>query len=103
MPFSVRGCGRFQELIRFARESPQTNKGIRSLAVTLRQPEIGEIHLYLTLLIMLVVTSCLMLLICCGNVAGLLFARAAQAARDYGSHGRMPVDSVEAVLTESRI
>lgn len=60
--------------LRLAKEFPQTNKGVRSRALTLQQWEIGDIRPYLTL--MLAVTSCLML-ICCGNVAGLLFARAA--------------------------
>ena len=60
--------------LRLAKEFPQTNQGVRARAVTLRQSEIGEVRPYLTL--MLAVTSCLML-ICCGNVAGLLFARAA--------------------------
>jgi putative ABC transport system permease protein len=60
--------------LRLAKEFPQTNKGVRSLAVTLRQSEIGEVRPYVML--MLAVTSCLML-ICCGNVAGLLFARVA--------------------------
>jgi putative ABC transport system permease protein len=58
--------------LRLVEEFPQTNRGIRSRAVTLRQSEIGEVRPYLTL--MLAVASCLML-ICCGNVAGLLFAR----------------------------